>query len=100
MRSLFIIAIAAFSLIGCAAKKEIVHDTSYIVIEPTAEMVKDCEDNALPPDREQYKKASPQEREKLLHEYASSEQAAVTKCNKRWPVLREWIAKQKRLYQK
>lgn len=100
MRLIFSLFLSLFILTGCAFDKEVIHDTQYIVVEPSADLVKDCDDDSVPPDREAYLRATPQEREKLLHDYASSEQAAVSKCNKRWPVLREWIAKQKRLYQK
>lgn len=91
-----------FSIVlsACAWDKEVIRDTQYIVIKPSADMVKDCEDLTAPPDRSTYRDASPQEREQLLHKYASSEQTALTKCNKRWPVLREWILQQEQLYQK
>ena len=102
MKGVKFLLVVCLSLIlsACAWDKEVIHDTQYIVVEPSADMIKDCEDLSIPPDRNAYRAATSQERERMLHEYASSEQTAVTKCNKRWPILRDWITQQKQLYYK
>lgn len=98
----FFAALLAFfvlTLTGCGHTTTVVHDTQYVLVEPSAEMVKDCDIGDPPPDARAYINANPAEKERLLHSYAASTQLALKLCNARWPKMRDWVAKQKKNYQ-
>mgnify|MGYP000334847325 CR=1 FL=1 len=89
----------ALTLSGCGHTTQVVHDTQYVLIEPSAEMVKDCDLGDPPPDAKTYINSVPAEKERQLHDYAASAQLAFKLCNARWPKMRDWVAQQKKNYQ-
>lgn len=98
----FLAALLAFfvlTLAGCGHNPTVVHDTQYVLVEPSAEMVKDCDIGDPPPDALAYINANAADKERMLHDYSASTQLALKLCNARWTKMRDWIAQQKKNYQ-
>ena len=72
--------------------------TKYVVVQPSADLVADCDITAVPPDPDSFmaaiKKPDPTEAYGLLSDYASSQQADMRVCNARWKKFREWLSSQ------
>lgn len=98
---LFLTLLSCLALTACAFDNPFVRVervTQYVVIKPSATMLKDCDLGDGPPEPDTFSKLSASEKEKQLYEYATSEQLVITKCNARWPVLRKWYVDQSALY--
>lgn len=72
--------------------------TKYVVVRPSADLLKPCVATAVPPDPKTYPAASHTEKEKQLFEFGATAQGDLATCNSRWPVLIKWFDLQEKNY--
>lgn len=98
MKKKYLIAstILCFALSGCFGTVPTQSETKVVTvtIKPSTDLVKDCSLASAPPNPAEYKIASFEQREIMLHDFAVGALTAFNLCNERWATLRDWIAKQ------
>lgn len=99
---LLVLVASAFALLaGCQTVPEQVvqPNVKYTLVKPSADLLKHCDIVTAPPDRATYLAASPEEKERMLTEFASSLlNVDIPACNKRWDILLDWYAAQEKVY--
>ena len=83
---------------GCCTHTPPVTVTKYVVVHPSATLVADCPDTVAPPEPKLYVASTAKEKERMMAEYASAQQAERQKCNARWAGVRSWFADQDKVY--
>lgn len=94
----FILLAVALLLAGCDVIPKLqLEKTKYVLVKPEDDMLMDCV-ILPPPDPTNYAKMTLQQREGALYNYGIDSMVSAATCNVQWGTLRDWYAKQKKIY--
>lgn len=95
------IAVMAMVLSACANNPVIpqIGRTEYIVVTPSADMLKKCHVTA-PPDKTVFSTADKDSQLNMLFNLSSSLYSDLKLCNQRWTDMPEWFSAQQKVYSK
>ena len=91
------VAIIVLALVGCASTPQIVTQTKYQVVVPSADLTAACS-VTQPPDRTTFINEEQDARFTDLFKYSSSLLNDLNVCNKRWAALNQWFTDQQKAY--
>ncbi len=89
----------ALMMAACTTPPASPPETRNIFIEPSTALTQNCS-ISTPPNKEEFLKADDEKMKSLLYKYNLDLISDLKKCNVQWASIRDWIAKQKAIYEK